>query len=265
MNTAAMLEAARSFGADLAGVAPLTAFADAQPENDPRFIFPQAKSLIVLGRRVPRGSLRALDSANPAGRSFAHFGFMSLEDNYLAKTTYDLTVWIEARGHDAVPLFGYDTEQTAKYEVASPVGPGKPAPNVQVDWKKAAAAAGLGRVGRNGLFLTPEFGTRQRFALLLSDFAFEPVASSADAGMAEACADCRACVDACPMRALTDTARDDELCRKCRAGAMVTDFGRFHTVERIGAACGRACLASLEQRGRLTRPFNRPFREETAR
>ncbi len=261
MNTLEMKERARSFGADLVGVASLDRFKDVPAENNPLSIFPQAKSLIAVGRRILRGTVRGLEKSSAMGASFKHFGFSSLEDNYLAKTTYDLNVWIEAQGFEAVPMFGYDTEATGKQEMAIPVAPGKPAPNVYVDWKFAATAAGLGEVGKNGLFLTPEFGPMQRIALLVSDFAFE-----ADKPVSPGfCQGCDACERECPSRAIQDGKRNNEWCLSCKAGAVQTNMGRFYTVERVGAACGRACLASLEERGLLTRKYNRKFREEVAK
>lgn len=251
MNRAELNAAAARFGADMLGVAPVARFAGLPQASDPLAIFPQAKSMIVVGRRIPRGVLRGMAMADGRAESpFRHFGLLALEDNYLAKTTYDLAIWIEARGFEAVPMFGYDTEAAAGQPLGAPVSPDKPAPNVYVDWKFAAQAAGLGVIGRHGLFLTPEFGVRQRFAMLLCDFEFEPDPVAVAAGF---CTDCRACIDACPHGALSESGRDDALCRKCRAGAVRTDFGRFHTVERIGAACGRACPVALKTNGRTGR------------
>lgn len=259
MNTALLKEAASRFGADLVGVAPMERFADVPAARNPLSVFPQAKSMIVLGRSIPRGTLRAMDAGSGRDAAFRHFGFATLEDNYLAKTTYDVCIWIEARGFEAVPMFGYDAEEAGRMEVGVSVAPGKPAPNVHVDWRGAAHAAGLGAVGRHGLFITPEFGTRQRFAMILSDFAFEPDAVAES----DFCADCDACVAGCPLGALrSDGARDNTLCLTCKNGAVQTNCGRFNTVERIGAACGRACLAALESRGATTQTFNNRFREQ---
>lgn len=256
MNTQELKQAAKEFGADLIGIAPVERLAHLAPEHNPLSIFPQAKSLIVVGRRIPRGALRGLEQSPEMKGTFDHFGLMMLEDNYLAKTTYDVCVWIEARGFEAVPMFGYDVEEAAKVPLAVPVSPDKPAPNVYVDWKLAAHAAGLGEIGANGLFLTPEYGTRQRIAMLLSDFEFEadPVIEP------DFCAGCRACIEACPYKALSENSRDNEICLKCRLGAVQTNFGRFETVDRIGAPCGRGCLASLEARGLLKQKLNRQFR-----
>jgi len=271
MNAADIKKMAREFGADLVGIAPIERFAGLPKENNPMYIFPQAKTMIVLGRRIPRGALRGLEEGTEKGNSFDNFGFYMLEDQYLSKTTYDLCIWIEAQGFEAVPMFGYDIEATPKDALGTPVAPEKPGPNVYVDWKFAAQACGLGEIGRNGLFLTPEFGPRQRFAMLICDQGMEGDAVAAPS----LCQDCRACIEACPLKALDDrecvaagladagcrtAVRHNELCARCRNGAIQTNFGRFNTVDRIGASCGRACVAALESKGLLKNRFATPFR-----
>ena len=247
MNTPELKKQARSFGADLIGIAPIEVFRDIPVQHNPLAIFPQAKSMIVIGRRILRGTLLGMEHDEQRSiASFRHFGFLSLEDNYLARTTYDLGIWIEARGYEAVPMFGYDTDSTDRQPLGIPVSRERPAPNVYVDWKFAAKAAGLGTIGRHGLFLTPEYGTLQRFAMLLSDFHFEPDHIE----KYNPCRNCRACLDACPHGALDGEKRNDLICRECRHGAICTDIGRFNTIERIGAACSRACLVALETMGR---------------
>ena len=68
------------------------------------------------------------------------------------------------------------------------------------------------------------------------------------------CHDCNACMDSCPL--------NSTLCSRCEGGAIQTGFGRFHTIDKISAACGRACLASLEKRNLISRKFSTAFRKE---
>lgn len=248
MDSLKLKEAARQFGADLVGIAPLSRFDGVAPGNDPRHIFPQGKNMIVIGRRIPRGALRGVESGSAIQGDYAEFGLYMLEDQYLAKTTYDLTIWIEARGYEAVPMFGYDADAAAGFPLGAPVEDGKPAPNVYVDWQLAAHLCGLGETGRNGLFITPEFGTLQRFAMLITDLDLTPD----EVITRNVCDGCDACKTACPL--------NETLCSRCTNGAVQTGFGRFNSVDKIGAACGRACLASLEERGLLGQKFSTPFR-----
>ncbi len=269
MNSYEVKEAARKFGADLAGIAAIEKLRYLPDETNPLSIHSRAKSVIVLARKVLRGSLRGVEQNSEYESTYPHYGLYGLEDNFLAKTTYDLTIWIERYGFEAVPLFAYETE----YQPAGiPVAPEKPAPNVILPYQILAQAAGLGEIGLNGLFLTPEFGPRQRFSILVSDAELE-----ADAPFKpHICDDCQACIKACPLGALHDSltksnglkdyerpvaVRDNLICLQCRNGAVQTNEGRFYTVDRMAAACNRACIVALEERDMLTEKFHAPFRQ----
>ena len=52
---------AKSFGADIVGITSLDRFEGVPAQMDPRFIMPEAKSMIVMGFRVMRGSLRGIE------------------------------------------------------------------------------------------------------------------------------------------------------------------------------------------------------------
>lgn len=269
MTSNELKEAARGFGADLVGIAAVSSLEYLAKEDNPLSIFPQAANVIVLGRKIPRGTLRSMEQGTELDNTFKHFGFMDLEDNLLAKTTYDTVIWMESHGFEAVPLFGYDC---TGQPVGVPVAEGKPAPNVILQYRLMAQAAGLGETGLNGLFLTPEFGPRQRFAMLLTDAELD-----ADKPFVpHLCDDCGKCAELCPLHALDAeksrkfgvkgfernvAARRNDLCLRCKNGAVQTNEGRFNTVERIGAACGRACIAALEERGAAGEKFTTPFRK----
>ena len=262
-------EAARGFGADLVGIASIESLRHLPAEINPLSIHSGAKSVIVVGRKVLRGALRGVEQGKDFDNSFPTYGFYALEDNFLSKTTYDVTIWFEARGFEAVPLFGYDVYGQP---VGIPVAPGKPAPNIILQYRLLAQAAGLGETGLSGLFLTPEYGPRQRFAMLVSDAELE-----ADAPFKpRICDDCGACVRECPLGALDAAAgqpyglagcerkvaaRDNDLCLKCKNGAVQTNEGRFNTVDRMAAACNRACIAALEARGLTQEKFTTKFRQ----
>ena len=186
---------AKALGADLVGIAPIDRFEGAPLQMNPRQIMPEARSVIAVAFRVMRGSLRGVEEGTNFGSTYGLFGFQWLEDNFLSRTTYELTLFIETHGFEGVPLFGYAPEGMPK---GAPVAPDKPAPNVIVDLEFAAQAAGLGCVGLGGFFLTPEYGTRQRMAMVLTDAELEPDAI-ADRSI---CGNCMACIDACPLGAM---------------------------------------------------------------
>lgn len=243
-------EAAVNFGADLLGIAPISRFEGVAPEHHPSSIFPQAKTVIVVGRRVLRGAVRSIEEKTNES-SYLSFGLSMLEDQFLPKTAYDLVLFIENHHFDGVPIFGYDVEAASKVYMAEPIAPGKVAPNVYIDVPHAAELAGLGRVGKHGLLITPQFGPLQRLSLILTDAEIEgdPLIEE------DFCKNCNACTEACPF----DLNR--KRCPICSEGAFPTNFGHFNTIDRLAASCSRACLDAMEKRNLLTRKFKQNFRD----
>lgn len=271
MKTADFKARARACGADLAGIAPIGRFRDVPADRNPRSIFPECRSVIVLARRICRGSLRGVEEGTNFGSTYQCFGYTWVEDNFLSQTSYDLSLWIEEQGFEAVPLFAYSEAGMPK---GVPVAPDRPAPNVYIDPRYAVPAAGLGEVGLGGFILTPEYGTRQRFAFILTDAELEgdPVQT------VRLCADCDGCAKACPFgaihldrthavevegRSMPVAEVDTALCASCPNGAFLAG-GRGREPDRIAAACGRECLVRLEQAGRLDNRFENGFRKRAA-
>ncbi len=246
---------AREHGADLVGIASVECFRELPPERSPLSIFPECRSVLVLGRRILRGALRGVEEGTNFNSTYALFGFRWLEDNFLAQTTYSLTCRIEAEGYEAVPLFGYAEEGMPK---GIPVAPGKPAPNVIVDMGFAVSAAGLGEVGAGGFILTPEYGPRQRFALVLTDAELEGDTVS----VKPVCDNCGACATACPFSAIQNGQVDLDVCRQCPNGATFGP-GRGTRPDRLAAACARACVVHLEEARKCRNKFEHPFRKRT--
>ena len=224
MKAEALKARAKEFGADLIGIASIDKFKDLAPERNPLSIFPECKSVIVLGRRILRGALRGIEEGTNFG-SPNTFGYKWLEDNFISQTTYDVTCWIEEQQYEAVPLFGYNQEGMPD---GTPVSPDKPAPNVIIDYEFAAYAAGLAEMGQGGFLLSNEFGPRQRFATILTDAELETDAPKKQ----KLCIDCNACVDACPLGAFKETTSsfgldsemrvaeiDYDICKSCPNGA----------------------------------------------
>jgi len=63
---------AKSFGADLVGIAPIERFEGAPLQMDPKQIMPEARSVIVMAFRVMRGSLRGIEE----GTFFSNYSSM---------------------------------------------------------------------------------------------------------------------------------------------------------------------------------------------
>ena len=270
MNSNKIKKYAREHGADLVGIASIDRFKSLPEGSGPRVIFPECKSVIVLGRRILRGAMRGVEEGTSFHSTYGTFGSTWLEANFLSRTTYEVTCFIETNGFEGVPLFGYYEDGMPK---GRPVAEGKPAPNVILDHEFAAQAAGLGEIGLGGFFITPEYGIRQRFALILTDAELDADPIS----VKKICGDCGLCAAACPLGAIdlknTMTvgvpphtmkiaAVDYTICRSCPNGANLGS-GIGNRPDRCAAACGRACVAKLESSGKLSNKFELPFRKRT--
>ena len=65
--------------------------------------------------------------------------------------------------------------------------------------KTAAVSAGLGWIGKSGLFISSSHGPRVRLGTVLTDMPLPTVSVSPT----QSCGSCRACVDSCPAMAIT--------------------------------------------------------------
>ena len=217
LNSESIKEIAQAAGADLAGIGNPDLFDGTPKEKDPRYIFPGMKSIIGLGFRVLRGTLRG----NEEGTQFFQYPEMSvvhLDEIHIPMMLRKVSCAIEDLGYEAVVIRaeadrlketdpGTNSEHTPVFRYSSvPVEEGKPAPDVIMDFNHAAVICGLGEIGYGGFVLTEEFGPLQRFGFILTDLEldFDEVKTPF------LCDKCGECMNACPGKAydgLTDEKR----------------------------------------------------------
>ncbi|MBE5770177.1 MAG: hypothetical protein E7336_02260 [Clostridiales bacterium] len=263
--------AAQREGIDLMGFAPKARFEQVKPEHNPFSIFPEGKTVIMLGKRICRGSLRGVEE----GTNFSDynlFGNTWLEDEFLAMACYAMTSTLEDEGYEAVPIFPNPSE-IAPTGVS--VRPGKPAPNVFPDFTYAAVAAGICEISYSGLLLSPRFGPRQRFHMIITD-AELPATPLLEKSI---CDGCKKCADSCPLGAISKTeSREIEICGKkmtvgvvdyekckiCRNGAVKNRFTSAGAPDRVAALCNRSCICHLEENAMIGNRFENSFRQNPA-
>jgi epoxyqueuosine reductase QueG len=252
-------QAAKAAWVDLIGFAGRDRFEGLEARRNPFTLFPQGKTAILIARRITRGTLRGVEEGSNFG-DYGMFGRNWLTDTFINQSTYSLAATIERSGWEAMPVV--PGVRQAVSGVAEPVEP---------DFKYAAVACGLGEIGVVGEVLTPQYGPRQRFALIITD-AELPADPLLDKPV---CTRCGRCVAICPLQALDSHWTDVSICGQtmpvascdlsrcaiCKNGAIAT--GR-DSADRLAALCVRTCVDELGQAGALDNTFETSFRKRQA-
>lgn len=160
-----------SYGASDAGTADITRLEIAG--------YPRAVSICV---KLLDSVIDEIDS-EPTQAYYAHYKAVN---GLLNELSLRCAMHLEQRGWRAYPIAAsQSTAQREEYRANFP-------------HKTAATLAGLGSIGKNGLFLHEGFGPRVRLATVLTDAPLScgtPVTDSV-------CGSCTLCVNACPAGAL---------------------------------------------------------------
>lgn len=197
------------------------------PQRDPKMILPNAKSIIGFGFAVPKGIYRAMD------RGVQYYTYTTLGVKYFDEEMAEIFLlkiggMIENEGYDAclqkaVPNLRIKGDKTTNPEVvdtyelayAEAVEEGKPAPDVIIDFGKAAKACGLGETGLSGKIINKEYGPFMRYCFIITDMPLEfdePLNESV-------CDKCGACIEACPGNAISPEGLDTWQCSVYYKGA----------------------------------------------
>jgi epoxyqueuosine reductase len=216
IDSEAVKACARECGADLVGIGSMDRFEGAPAQMDPRHVFPDARAIVALGFRIPRGYLRGIEE----GTHFFQYpamGYANINEVYAPCVIRELCCFLEDHGYEGVafrntggrgPVSDMDgkgpsespEEFGRRLSHFEPVRPGAPAPDVFIQFRIAGYLCGLGEIGWSKNLLTPEFGPRQRLAFVLTDAPLEPDPIYDGASL---CDRCMACVAACPGRAIS--------------------------------------------------------------
>jgi epoxyqueuosine reductase len=184
----ALLEKCENMDIPLVGVADVERwksppFLPWMPEEFyPQSIYPEARSVIVIGLPIP---LPVLETSP----SIYYRELYSTVNTLLDQYTYRLANFLTKRGYPSifVPRDGYGNIEVL---LRNPVA--------FFSHRHAALLAGLGTFGVNNTVLTPEYGPRVRFGSILTtaDLPPDPMLET------ELCTHCMRCVKMCPTNAL---------------------------------------------------------------
>lgn len=269
MLTSEMIkEAALAAGADMCGIGTLDRFEGAPREMDPRFIFPEAKSIIGMVFRIPRGVQRGIEE----GTQFYQYPSMAyggINEIFAPSVLYQVGQLIEDEGYEAFiyrntgargsvsdmdgtpgntlsPEEQIEAMNQAKrktnhhrsVQFTRPARPGQEAPDLQFQFRLAAVACGLGEIGWSKMFLTRDFGPLQRVAFIFTDAELEPDPLYDGEPL---CRRCMACVRECPGGCLSKTESI-----KVNVGGKICEWGKLDEWK---------CYAFYTHGGRKFNPF----------
>ena len=168
---------ASEWGADLVGFCAL----DASPIQD----LPELRYAISIAVKLSDAVLKTIEN----GPSFMYFQHYRTANSLLDNIAFRLTRAIEENGFLAFPV-----------AASQSLGKNNPYRGV-VAHKTIAALSGLGFVGKSGLFLTEKYGSKVRFATILTSM---PLTSALPV-IENGCGDCNLCQRACPAGAIYGT------------------------------------------------------------
>lgn len=201
-------------GVPLVGVASVESWANPpflpwMPQNFyPRSIFPEARSVIVLGLPITLPILETTPSIH-------YHELYGLVNALLDQHGYILSQLLNERGHPSmwIPRDGYGSLEVLKQD-----------PTAFFSHRHAALLAGLGTFGVNNMLLTREYGPRARFVSVLTSAELPPDPMMDE----ELCIRCMRCVDSCPSEALEEGDYPTSLTIKSRCTEWSDDLRKRH-------------------------------------
>ena len=261
-------KAALAAGADLCGIGSMDRFEGAPKEMDPRYLFPEAKSVICMVFRIPRGVQRGIEE----GTQFYQYPSMAyggINEIYAPQVLYHVGKVIEDYGYEAfvyrntgargcvsdmdgTPGNSLSPEEeieqneqlkknpqhTRSVKYTRAARPGQVPPDLQFQFRLAAVACGLGEIGWSKMFLTKEFGPLQRVAFIFTDAALEPDPLYDGEPL---CRKCMACVRECPGQCISSSESIE-----VNIGGKICQWGKLDEWK---------CFAFYTHGGRKFNPF----------
>jgi len=173
----------RESGADLCGIASINRFDDSPKGFHPCDVLPSCKSVVVFAKKFLYGTLKCKSTV-------PYTVIRNILSNKMDMIAMQICYELESRGVVAVP-----TGTNGPTEVDTLTGRYR---NI-VSAKHCAEKAGLGRIGKNTLLITPEFGNMVWLSVILTDIDLE----EDDILDGNPCPDgCNFCSEVCPVKAV---------------------------------------------------------------
>ena len=187
---------AAELGIDCVAIGNIERFENAPVLMSPKTYFPNAKSVIAVAMRIPRGTYRGIEEGTH-WHNYTFYSYNKLNSLFRPRLSYELCCFIEDHGWEAVAH--YPAVPEGNGTTREPVAEGRVPADVVCSVRLIAAGCGLGEVGFSKVFLTKKFGPRVRLGLIFTDCELEPD-PILDTGTI--CTHCGACARACPGNAI---------------------------------------------------------------
>ena len=223
---------------DYFGICPSSVL-EGEPEGHrPSDLLPNAKSIIVYGRKLINGTIQAKFRAiedgrsNTAGSYNAHSFVLSL--NHLCmKQTYEIAQYLEKNfGCYAMPLTNNVIQAVEPEGLPAPFFADPYRAGLPIDIYKAAVAAGIGELGWNHRVITPDNGPRVYMCAIVTSLEFDKYDSPYSGKKLCDPEKCHVCSGKCPVHAL-DAEEFTE----------VTVAGKTYRLGKLDVnGCGVACF-----------------------
>lgn len=225
MNAQDIKKKARELGATVCKIGKI--YDEPNAQRDPKMILPNAKCIIGFGFAVPKGLYMTMDNGTQY-YTYTTLGVKYFDEEFAEIFLLKMGGMIEDEGYDAclqkaIPNLRIKGDKTTNPEVvdtyelihAEAVEDGKPAPDVIIDFGKAARACGLGEMGLSGKIINKEYGPFMRYCFIITDMPLE-----CDEALSESiCDSCGACIEACPGNAIDKDGLDSWQCSVYYKGA----------------------------------------------
>ena len=222
------------WGADIVGIAPVERLAGAPEGHRPTDFMPECKSVISVGLHLFNGMADVWGEQTDMTKAmtpylFYGYGLTNFESSRIVNR---MAKALEYKGHKTLAFMPTWISSMTKY-FDTTFATGKVI--AEFSHRHAAVAAGLAQFGWNGLALSPEFGTMNRFNTLLTSAELEPTP------MYDGPALCRPdlcgykCVNVCPTDAISK-----EEAQKCQIGGKEFSYAAHDNMRCAYAVVGMA-------------------------
>ncbi|HOL68048.1 MAG TPA: hypothetical protein PKX93_11390, partial [bacterium] len=153
-------------GADLVGIAPVDRFQGAPLRMSPQGLLPEARSVIVVAIHHPDAAVEL--GGEPTPHESGPYNIQGIMNWMLDDISFSLARFLEDKGYPTLPIAASNIWRYKGYK------------DLKVNFapdlahRYAAVAAGLGEIGWSGLFLSPQFGPRQRVVSVITTARLTP-------------------------------------------------------------------------------------------